>query len=70
MAGSVSYINQPVSLISKALIRYEGILFSINPEEATITLSNGKFSGVQFRLLRDFSLYWNSPQGTSSKPDR
>ena len=41
MAG-VSYLNQPVSLISKALIRYEGILYSINPQEATITLSNGK----------------------------
>lgn len=54
MASKGSYLNSNVSLISKALIRYEGTLFSINPQEATITLSNVKSYGTEDRRVDKF----------------
>lgn len=39
--SQVSYIGSKVSIISKAEIRYEGILYHINTQEATLTLKDG-----------------------------
>lgn len=46
MATGATYLNSNVSLISNASIRYEGTLYSINPTEATITLSNGMYFNI------------------------
>ena len=35
------YIGSRISLTSRSLIRYEGVLLQINPMDSTITLSNG-----------------------------
>ena len=35
------YIGSKISLISKAQIRYEGILFAINSTDATVSVSKG-----------------------------
>jgi len=54
MSTGTSYLNSNVSLISKASIRYEGTLYSINPQEATITLSNVKSYGTEERKVDKF----------------
>lgn len=36
-------LGSKISLISKADIRYEGRLFTVDPQECTIALANGKF---------------------------
>ena len=37
-------LGSRISLISKADIRYEGRLFTVDPQECTIALANGKFN--------------------------
>jgi len=54
MSTGQSYLNSNVSLISKASIRYEGTLFSIDPHESTITLSNVKSFGTEDRQVDKF----------------
>jgi len=54
MSAGGSYLNSNVSLISKASIRYEGTLYSINPQEATITLSNVKSYGTEERKVEKY----------------
>lgn len=39
--SQINYIGSKVSIISKAEIRYEGILYYINKNEATLTLKDG-----------------------------
>jgi hypothetical protein len=35
------YLGSKISLISKSDVRYEGILYAINPKESTVYLQNG-----------------------------
>ena len=54
MSGGTPYIGSTISLISKAEIRYEGILWSIDTKDSTVTLANGECFIPFYRLLRAF----------------
>lgn len=41
-------LGSKISLISKADIRYEGRLFTVDPQECTIALANGKLTNGFF----------------------
>ena len=41
MSTGIPYIGTRISLISKSEIRYEGILYTIDTKESTVTLANG-----------------------------
>lgn len=43
MSGNMPELGSKISLISKADIRYEGRLFTVDPNECTIALANGKY---------------------------
>lgn len=43
MSAGMPELGSKISLISKADIRYEGRLFTVDPQECTIALANGKF---------------------------
>jgi len=51
MANATQFIGSKISLISKSEIRYEGILYSLNVVEATISLARGKITNSLVVLL-------------------
>lgn len=50
MAAGMPELGSKISLISKADIRYEGRLFTVDPAECTIALANGKQISFFFHL--------------------
>jgi hypothetical protein len=42
MANATQFIGSKISLISKSEIRYDGILYSLDVKESTISLAKGK----------------------------
>ena len=45
MSAKTPYIGSKISLISKAEIRYEGVLYAVDTKEATVTLAKGVLLG-------------------------
>ena len=58
MSDQTSYIGCKISLISKLGIRYDGVLYSVDVNEATIALSNG-WSLSMLRFARFSTLVWD-----------
>lgn len=48
MSGGMPELGSKISLISKADIRYEGRLFTVDPQECTIALANGKYGNPRW----------------------
>jgi len=70
--AAMPYIGSKINLISKSDIRYEGFLYSIDPKESKVSLSQGEsspfFGFSQTRLAHPLpptptllSLCWNRP---------
>jgi len=59
--SAMPYIGSKISLISKSDIRYEGFLYSIDPKESKVSLSNGKreesFPSFSFHFPFSFVLF-------------
>lgn len=71
MSAGMPELGSKISLISKADIRYEGRLFTVDPQECTIALANGKFvkqkSGEILKSLHRVLLFSPSLSPSSKK---
>lgn len=54
MSKGTQLLGTKISLISKSEIRYEGILFSLDPHESTLALAKGK----PLYLCADYVVYY------------
>jgi protein LSM14 len=60
----VSFLGKRISLVSKKNIRYEGVLYSINEQNATVALQNVKTFGTEGRELAEEGCIFVAPTDT------
>lgn len=51
MSSGMPELGSKISLISKADIRYEGRLFTVDPQECTIALASGKLTNGFYSVI-------------------
>ena len=54
MSTGMPELGSKISLVSKADIRYEGRLFTVDPTECTIALANGESSFYSRHVLKQY----------------
>ncbi len=63
MSSGTPYIGSKISLISKAQIRYEGILYTIDTDNSTVALAKGECCPQHTGLINQSKLWeTNNPK--------